>query len=202
MARPQATRAAMALLLMGACRGAPSQEPPIHLQRNMMTQDKGKAQRGNEFFADGRAMRPPVEGTITTTAPIDNDRYYQGVEGGQPVKEIPVAVTWDLLHRGQDRYNIYCAPCHDRTGSGNGIVVQRAAGTMVKPPSYHEDRLRAASAGELFNVITHGVRTMPSYSYQVPVDDRWAVVAYIRALQRSQRTVLADVPEEMRGNLK
>ena len=147
-------------------------------------------------------MRTPPEGTVTTTATIDNDRYYAGKEGGAFVRDIPVALTWDLLRRGQERFNIYCAPCHDRTGSGGGIVVIRAGGTMVKPPSYHEDRIRQAPAGELFNVITSGVRTMPSYSYQVPVDDRWAIVAYIRALQRSQKTVLADVPEEMRGNLK
>lgn len=191
-----------AALLLGACRGAPSEDPPIHPQRNMFTQDKGKPQRENTFFPDGRVMRLPVEGTVPTTAPIDNDRYHKGQEGGQFVRDIPVAVTWELMRRGQERFNIYCAPCHDRTGSGNGIVVQRAAGAMVRPPSYVEERVRAMPAGELFHIITHGVRTMPSYSYQIPVEDRWAIVAYVRALQRSQYTVLADVPEEMRSKLQ
>ncbi len=113
-----------------------------------------------------------------------------------------MAVTWDLMARGQQRFGIYCTPCHDRSGSGNGVVVQRAGGTMVRPPSYHDDRIRDMPVGQIFDTITHGVRTMPSYSYQVPAEDRWAIIAYIRALQRSQRTVLADVPEEMRGNLK
>jgi mono/diheme cytochrome c family protein len=189
------------MLLLAACRGGPSDQPPIRWQRQMFNQDKGKPQRENPFFADGRSMRLPVEGTLTTTAP-EPDAYHTGIADGAFVKKMPVALTWDLLHRGQERFNIYCSPCHDRTGGGQGIVVQRAAGTMVKPPSYHEDRIRDLPDGELFNTITNGVRTMPSYSYQVPVEDRWDIVAYIRALQRSQRTVLADVPEEMRGTLK
>lgn len=188
---------------LAACRGGPADAPPIHLQRNMFTQDKGRSQRENEFFADRRAMRLPVPGTVSTTAPMDNDPYYKGKDkDGAFVKELPVRLTRELLARGQDRFNIYCAPCHDRTGSGNGVIIQRAAGAIVRPPSYHEDRIREEPVGQIFDVITNGVRTMQPYAYQVPVEDRWAVVAYIRALQRSQRATLADVPEDKRGDLK
>lgn len=188
---------------LAACRGGTSAEPPIHLQRNMFTQDKGRSQRESEFFADHRVMRPHVEGTVSTTAPLGNERFYQGKDaGGQFVTEFPVPVDEALMGRGQQRFNIYCAPCHDRTGSGKGSVIQHAAGAIINPPSYHEGRLRQMAVGQIFDTITHGVRTMPSYSYQVPVEDRWAIVAYVRALQRSQGASLADVPPEMRSNLK
>ncbi len=188
---------------LAGCRGGTSGEPPVHLQRNMFTQDKGRSQRENEFFEDRRTMRPEVEGTVPAHAPLGNDRFYQGKdENGQFVTEFPMAVTPELMTRGQQRFNIFCAPCHDRTGSGQGIVIQRAAGQIIRPPSYHEDRIRQLPVGQLFDTITHGVRTMPSYSYQVPIEDRWAIVAYVRALQRSQGATLADVPPELRSNLK
>lgn len=194
----------LAPLAAGGCRGGTSTEPPIlpiHV-RQMVTQDKARPQRQNNFFADKRAMRPEVEGTVAISAPIENDAFFKGMDGGTFVTALPMKLTFELLQRGHERFDIYCSPCHDRTGSGNGIVVQRAAGSIVKPPSYHEDRIRAMPVGEIFNTITNGIRTMPSYAYQVPVEDRWAIVAYIRALQRSQRTTLADVPEDMRSNLK
>src|SRR5437016_6077979 len=116
-------------LLLGAsfagCRGQTSEEPPVHWQRNMFTQDKARAQRENDFFADHRSMRPQVLGTVSATTPVDNDRFYQGKdEAGVFIKDFPVALTRDLLLRGQDRFNIYCAPCHSRTGTDPGIVVQ------------------------------------------------------------------------------
>jgi mono/diheme cytochrome c family protein len=192
-----------ALALAAGCRGGPSEAPPVRYQLGMYHQDRGAPQRESDFFADKRYARPPVPGTVPTSAPLDNDRFYRGVnETGAPVTEFPVALTNDLMKRGQSRFDIYCAPCHDRTGSGNGIVVQRAAGAIVRPPSYHDDRLRNMPVGELFNIITNGVRSMPAYSYQVPVEDRWAIVAYIRALQRSQMTTLADVPADKRGDLR
>ena len=193
-------------LLLAGCRGSPSQEPPVHWQRQMFTQDKGKSQRENTFFDDHRAMRLPVEGTVSVDAPIDPGPYRTGKDdAGAFIAKWPQEVKVDttLLQRGQERFNIYCAPCHDRTGSGNGLVVQRAAKqTRWVPTSYFEDRVLNMPIGQLFDVVTNGVRTMPSYAYQVPVGDRWAIVAYVRALQRSQHTVLADVPESQRNNLK
>jgi mono/diheme cytochrome c family protein len=172
----------------------------------MFTQDKGKAQRENTFFEDGRVMRPLIEGTVPTNAPVEPGPYRTGKdENGAYIAKWPaeVQVSMDFVKRGQERFNIYCAPCHDRTGSGNGVVVQRANkfGRWV-PTSYFDERIMAMPVGQIFETITNGVRTMPGYSYQVPVNDRWAIVAYVRALQRSQRAVLADVPESQRNNLK
>jgi mono/diheme cytochrome c family protein len=196
---------ALAVSLAG-CRGTPSQDPPIHWQRQMFTQDKGKPQRENDFFDDQRVMRPIVEGTVSTSAPVEPGPYRTGKdETGAYVTKWPseVQVTMELLRRGQDRYNIYCSPCHDRTGSGNGMVIQRANKTgRWQPTSYYQDSVLNMPVGQLFDTITNGARTMPSYAYQVPVSDRWAIVAYVRALQRSQHGALSDVPENQRNNLK
>lgn len=200
--------AAGSLVILGlaGCRGNPSSEPPVHWQRNMFTQDKGKAQRENTFFEDHRAMRPLVEGTLSVNAPVEPGSYRTGKDdSGAFVAKWPaeVRVSMDLLKRGQERFNIYCAPCHDRTGSGNGIVIQRANKTSRwQPTSYFEDRILNMPVGQIFDTITNGVRTMPGYAYQVPVSDRWAIVAYVRALQRSQHAALADVPDSQRNNLK
>ena len=192
------------VVALGACRGEESTEPPIHLQRNMFTQDKGKPQRENPFFADSRTQRPPVEGTVPHGAPQPTDPRLTGLdpESGQPLKKIPVPVTAQFMARGQERFDIYCAPCHDRTGAGNGLVIQRAAGAIVKPPTYHQQRLREESVGYLYGVISNGKNTMPSYAHQIPVDDRWAIVAYLRALQRSQGAALSDVPSEERSKIQ
>ena len=191
---------------LSGCRGNPSEDPPIHLQRNMFTQDKGKPQRGNPFFDDGRSMRPAEPGTLSTSAPIDVTSYQTGKdENGQFVSKFPEEVTVDekLLTRGQERFNIYCAPCHDRTGGGNGAVIQHANkwGRWI-PTAYSDERVMAEPVGQLFDVVTNGVRTMPSYAYQVPVSDRWAIVAYVRALQRSQNLPVVSLSPEQRNNLK
>jgi len=188
------------------CRGNPSEDPPIHLQRNMYTQDKGKVQRENPFFEDGRVMRPLEEGTLSTSAPVVKTAYYTGKdEQGRPVDKFPDQVTVDtnLLKRGQDRFNIYCSPCHDRSGSGNGIVIQRAnkLGSWIVP-AYSEQRLLDTPVGDIFSTITNGKNTMKSYAYQVPVADRWAIVAYVRALQRSQGLKVEQLTAEQRGQLK
>lgn len=202
-----------AMSLLG-CRGNPSSDPPIHLQRNMFTQDKGKPQRENTFFADGRAMRPAVEGTVPYSiaggdpreVAIEPGAYETGKDAaGAYVTKWPDGLSVDaaLLSRGQERFNIYCAPCHDRTGSGNGAIIQRANkyGRWA-PTSYYEDRIINMPVGQLLETITNGVRTMPSYAYQIPLRDRWAIVAYVRALQRSQHATVAEVPAEQRNNLK
>lgn len=193
-------------MLLAGCRGNPGEDPPIHWQRQMFTQDKGKSQRENTFFADGRAMRPIEAGTLPISAPVEPTSFQTGKdENGKHVAKFPAEVTVDetLLARGQERYNIYCAPCHDRTGAGNGLVIQRANKYVRwQPTAYSDPRLLAAPVGELFDTITNGKGTMPSYSYQVPVADRWAIVAYLRALQRSQNLPVASLTPEQRSNLK
>ena len=202
-------------------RGATTEEPPIHLQRNMFTQDKGKPLRENRFFADGRVMRPIVSGTVSTDAPDDfSDPLLTGISTSSNAKEgpvsgteepnfvakVPLPITMDLIKRGQERYGIYCAPCHGESGYGNGPIVSQAQknGFSWAVSSYHEDRLRQAQTpdGRIFDVITHGIRTMPSYASQIPGFDRWAIVAYIRALQRSQQTNISEISIEERSLIK
>jgi hypothetical protein len=174
-----------------ACRGQPSQKPPIHLNPNMDWQEKFKSQEPNPFFEDGRAMRKPVEGTVARGLLRENAAYYEGVdENGAWVVTMPVSLDRSFLHRGRERYEIFCTPCHGGTGGGEGIVIGRG---YVPPPSFHDDRILEMTDGELYSAIYNGVRTMPSYRHQIPVNDRWAIVAYIRALQRSQNATDEDL---------
>ncbi len=185
---------------LGCTRGRPSENTPIHLNSNMDRQQKYLPQSESRFFEDGMTMRKPVAGTIARGELHADDAYWRGRDAiDSVIAKIPVAVTMQLIERGQQRYNIYCAPCHSRIGDGRGIVVQRG---MLPPPSFHEERLRKVGDGHIFDVITNGIRNMPSYKAQIPVEDRWAVVAYFRALQRSQNASLEDVPVEMRGSIK
>lgn len=189
-------------LLLGGCRGNQSERPPIHPNLNMDFQERFDPQEANPFFADSASMRKPVPGTVARGQLRDTTVLYAGrTSDGEYVERIPIPVTRALLERGQERYNIYCTPCHGRTGEGNGIVLQ---GDYGYPPaaSYHVERLRQAPDGYLYNVIANGTGNMPSYGDQVPVRDRWAIVAYIRALQRSQNARPEDVPEEVRAKLE
>ena len=184
------------MLLLGCSRRQPSSEPPLHFNPNMDNQPKYKAQAQSEFFADGATMRQPVPGTVARGRLCDDDAYYRGTDSlGGFLAHSPVPVTMALLKRGQERFNIYCSPCHSRVGDGRGIMVTRG---YVPPPTFHSDRIRGMPDGEIFNVITNGVRNMPSYRHQIPVNDRWAIVAYLRALQRSQNATIDDVPVELR----
>ncbi len=188
------------LLLAGCFQGQPSKKPPIHLNPNMDHQQKVKAQAESKFFENGSGMRLPVEGTVARGYLRENTVYYGGKdESGKPVAKMPVTITEKLLQRGRERYTIFCQPCHDGTGSGKGIVVKRG---FMPPPSFHLDRLRNAPDGHFFDVITNGIRNMPTYRHQVPVADRWAIVGYIRALQRSQSATIGDVPQDKRNELK
>lgn len=153
----------------------------------------------SSFFGDDRSARPLPEGTVARGQLRADERFYTGKSGGEPITALPVPLTRELLERGQERFNIFCAPCHDRTGGGGGMVVLRG---YRRPPSYHIDRLRAAPIGHFFDVITRGFGSMPDYATQVRPADRWAIAAYIRALQLSQRATLADVPPEARGQLQ
>ena len=150
------------------------------------------------FFADGQASRPLVANTVARGGLREDRHLYEGIVDGKPADTFPMPVTAAVLARGQERFNVFCAPCHARTGEGNGTIVQRG---FRKPPSYHEDRLRNAPVGYFFDVMTHGFGAMQDYASQLPVADRWAVAAYIRALQLSQRASLDDVPADRRGDL-
>jgi hypothetical protein len=192
------TRSTLGLLAVLAipsalgCRGQTSTQPPIIPLRNMYDQDRYNAQAYSALFADHRTMRMPVQDTVPREREID-PQIGQGrlADDSGYVLEIPKPVVdgfggmTSLLDRGQDRFNIYCRPCHDGTGAGQGTVIQRS-GWQPPPPSFHQDRIRQMPDGQLFATITHGARIMPSYGPRIPVSDRWAIVGYVRALQLSQ----------------
>jgi mono/diheme cytochrome c family protein len=141
-------------------------------------------------FADGASARMLVEGTVPRGMLNDDELLHKGTASGQPATMFPFAITRADLDRGEERYNIYCAPCHSRTGDGNGMVVQRG---FRQPPSLHTDRLRQAAPGVVFDRITNGFGVMPDYRAQIPVDDRWRIVAYVKALQLSQQGATTDL---------
>jgi mono/diheme cytochrome c family protein len=175
-----------AALVFASCRGQISEKPPVHPNMNMDQQPRMEAQEVNKFFEDKRSMRQPVEGTIARGLLKSDVAYYEGTDAnGEWIADIPVEVTKELLYRGQDRYDVYCSVCHGGTGAGDGIIMTGNYG-YVPAPTYHQDRLREAPDGEIYSAIYNGVRTMPSYATQIKVEDRWAIVAYIRALQASQ----------------
>jgi mono/diheme cytochrome c family protein len=146
----------------------------------------------SDFFADQRSERPPVEGTVARGELREDTYFYTGKAGNSPGDYMPFPVTKEVLQRGRERFNIYCAPCHSRVGDGNGFIPSR--GFARKPPSYHIERLRKAPLGYFYDVITNGFGIMPDYAAQIPPRDRWNIVAYIRALQLSQNATQADVP--------
>ena len=152
----------------------------------------------NPFFANDAASRPLVANTVARGLLREDTHLNEGKVNGQLATTFPMPVTAEVMARGQERFNVFCSPCHGRTGSGNGMVVQRG---FRAPPSYHEDRLRNAPVGYFFDVMTNGFGAMQDYSAQVPVADRWAIAAYIRALQLSQRATVDDVPANRRAEL-
>jgi mono/diheme cytochrome c family protein len=154
--------------------------------------------QATDFFADGRASRTPVANTVARGQLREDEHLYEGKTDGQLATTFPMPVTAAVMARGQERFNVFCSPCHGRTGAGNGMVVQRG---FRAPPSYHEERLRQAPAGYFFDVMTNGFGAMSDYAAQVPVADRWAIAAYIRALQFSQRASIDDVPVARRADL-
>jgi mono/diheme cytochrome c family protein len=160
-------------------------------RQDMHNQPKYRGLRSSTFFADGSSARPLIEGTVARGTLQDDEGFFTGKVEKVDVKELPFAVDEQVLNRGQERFNIYCTPCHDRTGNGNGMVVQRG---YRRPPSFHIDRLRQADPGHFFDVMTNGFGAMPDYREQIAPRDRWAIVAYIRALQLSQHASAADVP--------
>ncbi|NNE68891.1 MAG: cytochrome c [Rhodothermales bacterium] len=176
----------LVMVALAGCRGAESDAPPIHINPNMDWQEKFDPQERNDFFADGRAMRPPVPGTVARGFLRDDTAFHFGRDAsGEYSTANPVSITDELMARGQERYEIFCAVCHGSAGDGNGIIMTGNYG-YVPAPTYHSEALRAVPDGYLFEVIGNGVRSMPGYAQQIPVADRWAITAYIRALQRSQ----------------
>ncbi|MGE5755555.1 MAG: c-type cytochrome [Planctomycetaceae bacterium] len=183
-------------------------------EQDMVTQPKYKTYQESSFFADGMSARPLVAGTVARGQLRTDTAYYQGKSGEALVDTIPIRVLdpkakadtpqdreerRKILGRGRERYDIYCSPCHGRTGDGRGMIVLRG---LSPPPSYHDPRLRDAPAGHFYNVITNGYGAMYPYGSRIPPDDRWAIVAYIRALQLSQDAKLDDVPAQERSKLE
>jgi mono/diheme cytochrome c family protein len=167
-------------------------------RQDMHDQPKYRPFAKSDFFADRRSARPLVDGTIARGHLRDDAVLYTGKAAGKPVDAFPVAVTAAVMARGQERFDIFCSPCHGRTGAGDGMIVRRG---YRKPPTFHQDRLRQAAPGYTFDVITNGFGAMPDYAQQIPVRDRWAIVAYIKALQRSQNAAVGSVPAEARTAL-
>jgi cytochrome c553 len=150
------------------------------------------------FFTDGRASRLPVANTVARGLLREDEHLYQGKIDGELTDIFPMPVTAEVMARGRERFNVFCSPCHGRTGQGNGMIVQRG---FRAPPSFHEERLREAPVGYFFDVETNGFGAMQDYASQVAVEDRWAIAAYIRALQFSQRAAIGDVPPDRRADL-
>lgn len=166
---------------------------------DMRDQPRYETLEASDFFANGQSARPLVKGTVSRGSMSDDTVFLTGKSGGEFVAQMPIEIDATLLARGQERFNIFCAPCHARTGNGDGMIVQRG---FRQPPSYHSERLRNVPDGHLFDVMTHGFGAMPRYSAQIEPHDRWAIVAYIRALQLSQNAKLDDVPAADRALLE
>ena len=194
--------AILALTAAGCAPGAIKRRPPLHPNPNMddLNHDGQRfdPQEANAFFADGRAMRPPVAGTVARGSLAADDHLYRGqLADGSWAATLPAGLELDhdFLARGQERYGIYCTPCHGMSGAGDGPVPQRG---FYPPPTFHDPALRAREIGYFYEVIANGVRNMPAYGRRVPVEDRWAIAAYVRALQNSQGAELDSVPPAIR----
>src|SRR4051812_18367469 len=180
-------------------------------RQDMHNQPKYVPLRASEFFKDGRSARMPVDHTVPRESLVTNTQFYKGGNAfedqyfltgkinGQPGDKFPLPVTKEVLERGKQRYTIYCTPCHSRVGDGDGMIVNRG---LKRPPSFHEERLKKEPIGYFYDVMTNGFGAMLNYSAQVKPEDRWAIAAYIRALQLSQDAKLSDVPESERGNIR
>jgi mono/diheme cytochrome c family protein len=179
--------ASVAFLFSAACR------------QDMHDQPKYVPLRQSTFFNDARSARPVIEGTVARGQLHDDQLMYGGKVNGQEATLFPMRVDAAVMARGQERYNIYCSPCHSRTGQGDGMVVLRG---YRRPPSMHQDRLRNAPVGHFFDVMTNGFGAMPDYAAQITAEDRWAIIAYIRALQLSEHATIADVPAADRSRIQ
>jgi mono/diheme cytochrome c family protein len=174
------------LLALAACR------------QKMANQPRYDPLEPSDFFADGMSARPRIAGTVARGELKDNPFQQTGMIAGQEGDGFPFPVTEAVLNRGQERFNIYCSVCHGRVGDGDGMIPSRG---FRRPPSFHTDTLRNARTGHFFDVMTNGFGSMPPYAVQVPVEDRWAIIAYIRALQLSQHATIIDLPADLRAKI-
>jgi mono/diheme cytochrome c family protein len=179
--------AAFALIVLSACR------------QDMHDQPKYVPLRESSFFGDVRSARPLVEGTVARGHLREDTLLYTGKAGKADATVFPFAVDAQVMARGRERFDIHCSPCHGRTGQGDGMVVRRG---YRRPPSYHQDRLRDAPVGHFFDVITNGFGAMPDYASQIKAEDRWAIVAYVRALQLSEHASVTDIPPSERDKIR
>jgi mono/diheme cytochrome c family protein len=168
-------------------------------RQDMHDQPRYKPYALTTFFGDDRSARPPVEGTIARGQLHLNQVLFTGFSGDAPARNFPFAITADDLLRGQERFNIFCSPCHSELGDGNGIVVRRG---FRQARNFHTEQMRNAPSGHFFDVITNGFGAMPSYAYRIEPEDRWRIIAYIRALQLSQNATPEDVPADARAALE
>lgn len=190
------------LISIGCGRETVSERTPIHLNPDMDHQPKYKAQAASNFFENGATMRPLEEGTIAQGWLREDAPYNTGKnDNGEFVQTAPVEYTLERLKRGQERFNIFCAPCHSRVGDGKGMMAKEEY-QYVTPPNFHSDSIRSFPDGQIFDEISNGVRNMPSYKHQIPIDDRWSIVLYLRALQRSHNASLDDIPAGIREEVK
>ena len=164
----------------------------------MHDQPRYEPLEASAFFPDGRSARPTLPDTVARGQLRTDTHLYTGKVAGKPAETFPFPVTREVLLRGRERFEIFCSPCHDRAGTGQGVVVQRG---FRSPPSFHVERLRNAPVGHFFDVISNGFGTMQGYAAQVPVRDRWAIAAYVRALQFSQHAPLDRLPADLRKQL-
>jgi mono/diheme cytochrome c family protein len=193
--------AGLLVLVLGACRGQQSEEPPIHLIRGpMFSQARFDPQAESDLFPDKRTMRPVPAGTVAQGSLKENDQVSAGKNAdGSFVKGFPIEVTAETVKRGGERFNIYCTPCHGPLGQGDGMVSKRGYAGVA---NLHDPRIRALAEGEIFNTVSNGIRLMPGYALQIPESDRWAIIAYLRALQKSQGTQLTELSDLDRAQLK
>lgn len=200
--------AVVPLALAVKARHSKTEKPRVHLIQDMDSQPKYKAQRENTIFADGRADREALPGTVAVGHLNEDDHLFRGRAGGGWARTFPaqIELTEETMARGKERFGIFCAPCHGQAGLGDGMVHQRAdtlgQGGWIPPTNINQDYLRTMPVGELYNSITNGVRNMPAYGPQITPEDRWAIILYVRALQRSAGGSINDVPESERGSLK
>jgi mono/diheme cytochrome c family protein len=178
--------AALTLLALTACR------------QDMHTEPRYQPLAETSFFSDHRSARPQVEGTVARGHLRIDEARYTGKIDGEDIDQFPIPIAKADIERGQNRFNIYCTPCHGQLGEGNGMVVMRG---FRQPPSYYSDRLMNAPVGHFFDAVTNGFGAMPSYASRIQTDDRWRIIAYIRALQLSESASLNDVPADQRQNL-
>ena len=189
-------------------RATKSDQPHLHVFPDMDFQPKAKAQQKSDLFPDDRASRAPIDGTVARGELKADDHFFRGIDDGAWATTFPeqFEVTPEAMDRGQNRFEIYCTPCHGVSGHGDGTVASRAddigSPKWIAPSNLHEEYIVKQPHGQIFNTISNGIRTMPAYKAQIPEEDRWAIVLYLRALQRSQKANISDVPPPQRSKIR